>query len=323
MVVMQIPSSIKIKYIINALPAILKLAEKDKDDYKININKLKKILNIKSSKEIKKLIDTLILVTINDDGAPDDFLSIDYESDDEIFFLSSPILEKLKTLTLPLTLQEWEILGNLIKNNERLLRKLLPRLSGLVIEDSDTNFVEEIKNKISNAISENKEMLILYKKTNPPVLEEKQILPLKILNTNYSSYLYAYDVVQKKEKTFRIDRIVKINNFIKSSLRISFDENKINDLEMFRRDINKNTFNYVFAYDPKIEMNLRNRLDIKLTDQKIIIKDQEWKIARYYTIFPDSFFENIIPFLNLTYFLEPKEMNQKIIQYLKKIYNQI
>ncbi len=312
--------------IITMIPALLEYAKENQNDG-ISIKEFKKTWNLRSNKEVFTILEASMEILNHSN------IEISYLINKQKIYFSLPenISNRKIKLQLPLNIKDLELLNEVLKDYPEILEKVIQKFPFTFIKDKE--IMNPLKKEIEECITYNqnssntkkKEVIFLYKKPLHLHLEVKKVIPLSIKEIKNSFYIAGYDVLDLNIiKTYKLERIISITKIIETQLPISYNNNEI---ELYFEKIlkNQNTAQtIIFAYHPCIEINFQNIFEFeKIPNTIYSIKDDEWKLGKIVTEFPNAFLEKVIPFVKFIYIVEPKELNSKIQEYCKKILNRL
>lgn len=322
-------SRINIEKLLISVSILLKIIEKEK---KISFTEFKKLFHINTNKELYKILDIIsnllydklsgyLLIEKNLDKKKEQYIYFDIQNKKDHF------------IQIPLNYRDLDVLINILSDDLPLLEKMINVFPFMARgENTNTELIKETLKELcvhnQQVLFEDhkkkKEIYLYYKKPLSYNLQLKKIIPIALKQFKNFDYVLGYDIKDSKLKIYRLERILNTGKIIETMLKININQNDIDEIWNGFVKINEDIIQIKFAYHPFIEMNLRTQYDFQiLKNEFYTIEEEKWKVGIINTAFPDSFLEKVIPFANLIYIIEPKELNRKIMEYFKKILNQL
>jgi predicted DNA-binding transcriptional regulator YafY len=297
---------------------------------KISFSELSYLLNTTKEEEILFYIESMLKLL----GKEEEIIySIENEHSEKYlnFYINFPISFYLKPT---LNSNDLSLLGEILNHHPDLLEKIISKLNFISTNSNESimNIKEQLEiiinhniNSIDDPNAKRREVIIYYKKPFQSI-ELKKIIPIaikEIIQDVY--YIAAYDINNIDTlKIYRLDRIIRIYKILETALKIDYNEKEIEINWNNLRALNKNSQMIKFAYHPQIELNFKNTFEFEQLKNKIYkINNEDWYVGQIRTAFPDAFLEKVIPYAKLIYIIEPKDLNKKIAEYFKKLYDKI
>ncbi|MBI9101616.1 MAG: YafY family transcriptional regulator [Spirochaetales bacterium] len=204
------------------------------------------------------------------------------------------------------------------KQNKKVLNRIFFNLVNITPSMERKAYFEHIR----IGMAENRTLKISYYSPKKLSESDREIEPRVLTYHEGGWYLIAYCRLRKAERTFRLDRILKLQlteNIY--SLPADFDFGQYDKIESYRRDVlkkNEGTRIILKVAQPLLERDKDNLLlihyDIKVEDG--------WGFWEVNTNYPEEFISYAIENSPDVEILEPETLRQQLKEKLIKIINQ-